>query len=115
MLKSLFNNNNMKPSSMERNVEGLITKYPGKIPVIIIDKDNVFHKTKFLIPNTYTIGMFMGVLRNHTEIKRSQAMFLFFDNILSPTNATIGELYEKYKNEEDLCLYGTVTLENTFG
>ena len=100
--------------STSEKLDGLISKWPGKIPIVVIDKDNIFHKTKFLIPESYTVGMFMAVLRNYTEINKSQALYLFFDNILPSTNSTIGEMYETYKSSDNV-VYTTVTLENTFG
>ena len=98
---------------MEEKVDGLLNRYPGKVPIIINDQNNIFHKTKFLIPESYTVGMFMAVLRNYTEIKKHQALFMFFDGILPSSNSTIGELYLKYRKEN--MLECTVTLENTFG
>jgi hypothetical protein len=103
----------MKSMMMDEKVDGLLHRYPGKIPVIINDKNNIFHKTKFLIPESYTVGMLMAVLRNYTEVKKYQALFLFFDGVLPSSNSTIGELFIKYRNENILeCV---VTLENTFG
>ena len=94
-------------------------KYPDRIPVIC-EKDPrsggdfELIKTKFLVPQTLTVGQFVYVIRKQISLSPEKAIFLFVNNELPPTSALMSEIYEKHK-EIDNFLFFHVALENTFG
>lgn len=93
-------------------------KYPDRIPVIVEknDKSKIeqIDRNKFLVPNDLTVGQFAYVIRKRINLNHEQAMFLFINNIIPPTNALINVLYDE-RCDDDGFLYMTYSGENTFG
>tara|TARA_Y100000389_G_C17421902_1_gene497206 strand:- start:123 stop:467 length:345 start_codon:yes stop_codon:yes gene_type:complete len=94
-------------------------KYPDKIPVIIkkssIDKNlKEIDREKYLIPFTLLISQLHYIVRKKININAEQAIYLFCNNKLISTSETIGNIYNKNKNEDGF-LYIEYTAENTFG
>ena len=95
-------------------------KYPDRLPVIVETLPNMninFDSKKFLTPRDISMGGFLTELRKHTKLSPEEALYIFCgdkNGVLVPTNQTINEIYEKYKDEDGF-LYITVALENTFG
>ena len=93
-------------------------KYPNSICTIVEKSRNskiqIIDKKKFLIPKDLTIGQFMYVLRKRIKLQSSEAIFIFINNILPQSTATIGSIYDKYQNEDGF-LYMNYSGENTFG
>ena len=97
-------------------ISKLMNKYPDKVPIVIDDLDeNIIKKKKYLIPRSYTVGQFMTILKNNSTLKKYQAIFLMFDNILAPCSADIGSIYDMYYDTHNHLLYATIPIENTFG
>lgn len=98
----------------------LIQRYPDRVP-IVLERDPKcttvpdIDKKKYLVPNDYTVGQFVCIMRNRMRLNNSVAMFVFIDNILPSTSECISHLYYRYKNELDSLLYITYSGENTFG
>ena len=93
-------------------------KYSDRIPVIV-DKSkksdlNDLDKKKYLVPDNYTVGQFVYVIRRRISIPKEKSIFVFIQNVLPPTSALMSEMYDKYK-EHDGFLYITYSGENTFG
>jgi GABA(A) receptor-associated protein len=110
-----------KEHSFEKRRELCITmknRFPKRIPVIVEVFQNSslkLDRKKFLTPDDISVGAFLTEIRKHSSLRPEEAMFLFCNNtILVPTGNTMGQLYEKYKDEDGF-LYITVALENTFG
>lgn len=97
----------------------LLQKYPDRVPVIL-EKDTRcktvpdIDKKKYLVPNDYTLGQFVYIIRKRLQLKASVAIFVFVDNILPSTSDTIAHLYAKHKHADHF-LYITYSGENTFG
>ena len=73
------------------------------------------NKKKYLVPLDLTVGQFIFVIRRRLKLDAAKAIFLFVNNqIIPPSNASLGELYEEYKSEDGF-LYMTYSGENTFG
>jgi GABA(A) receptor-associated protein len=122
------NLNNIIPSTRAvdprfTRVEALrvLNKYPDRIPVIVNRAANASEKTphidcqKFLVPDELTMGQFMYVIRKRMQLAPYEAMFLFIDGVIPPTNSLMSTVYEDMKDEDTLFLYVTYSLENTFG
>lgn len=97
----------------------VIGKHPDRLPIIIESNDQELldriNRTKYLIPNTMTVGGFITVLRRRIDLEPSEAIFVLVDgSILPPTAATMSELYNQYQ-DRDHFLYLLVTKESTFG
>jgi GABA(A) receptor-associated protein len=99
----------------------VLNKYPDRIPVIVTRSTNASDKTpyldrqKFLVPADLTIGQFMYVIRKRMQLAPYEAMFLFIDGAILPTNSLMSVVYEEMKDEDTLFLYAIYSLENTFG
>jgi len=98
-------------------------KYPGRIPIHINRaKDSrlpPFDKTKYLVPHDFTMGQMIYTVRKRMELKAQQAIFVYImfndrQELLAPTSATLGDLYDKYKDADGL-LYLQCAGENAFG
>ncbi len=104
-----------------RKVEAsrILKRYPTRIPVICERADTsdiaLIDKHKYLVPTELIMGQFIFVIRRRLKLDAAKAIFLFVNNqIIPPSNASLGELYEEYKSEDGF-LYMTYSGENTFG
>ena len=103
----------------ERTAKDLRDKYPDRIPVIVSKSQscnlNEIDKCKYLVPDNYTVGQFVYIIRKRIVIPKEKAIFIFFiENVLFPTSALMSEMYDKYKDKDGF-LYITYSGENTFG
>lgn len=99
--------------------ERLREKFPGRVPVFVFraygSRDIPdLTKHKFLVPTTMAIGSFTYTVRKQLALAPEKALFLFINNTLPTTSATIGEMYSVYKGD-DGALRFVYTSENTFG
>lgn len=110
-------------TTLEKRIElkrRICENYPNRVPIIVsIPSCEKIHlkKDKFLVSKDLSIASFLTELHKHSDIDSSKAIFIFCgkNNVLVPTNYTLGQVYEKYVDTEDGFLYITLTLENTFG
>ena len=94
----------------------ILTKYKDSIP-IYIDFTNLskpIEKSKFVIPNGFTIGQLLTAVRMKMSLSPSCALFIFINNRLVPVTSTISTIYESNKDEDGF-LYVCCSEENTFG
>uniref|UniRef100_A0A665TRS6 Gamma-aminobutyric acid receptor-associated protein-like 2 n=1 Tax=Echeneis naucrates TaxID=173247 RepID=A0A665TRS6_ECHNA len=93
-------------------------KYPDRVPVIvekvsgsqIVDID----KRKYLVPSDITVAQFMWIIRKRIQLPSEKAIFLFVDKTVPQSSLTMGQLYDKEKDEDGF-LYVSYSGENTFG
>ena len=111
-----------KHSLIQRKLmsDTIFFKFPDMRPIICEahNKDKFkLTKEKFLCPLNLTIGQLLIVVRKRIipEISKNEALYLFINNKIVPTNNKIADIYEKYKDAEDNVLYLLVDKENTFG
>ena len=110
-----------KEKSLEERKEesaGILRKYEGHIPVIV-DKDPKcqlpdIERQKFLVPADLTIGHFVFVVRKRINLQSSDAIFIFVNKKLPSQNATIGQLYNDYKDEDGF-MYCTYSSDTAYG
>ena len=94
-------------------------KYPNRVPVILekyygaTNAPNI-DKNKYLVPNDVTVGGFSYIIRRRLKMNEKEALFLFCNHTIPPTSELMGDVYEKYKDEDGF-MYMTFTTENTFG
>jgi GABA(A) receptor-associated protein len=127
---TLFNTNKKYKdlfSKEERIAESnrIIAKYPDYIPVIIdcSDKIGKLRKQKFLVPSEVSASHLLHSVRKQFETKKSDAIFMFCDNMLICPTTMMKVLYTDYKiknkitdgGESDKFLYIEMNLESVFG
>lgn len=94
-------------------------KYPDRVP-IIVERDPKsdtpdIDKNKFLSPCTFTMGQFIFVIRKRMKLPPEKALYVFIENSIPPTAATLSSIYEEKQDKEDGFLYMRYSSENTFG
>lgn len=93
-------------------------KYPDRVPVIVEKAPKTRHpaldKKKFLVPNDLTVGQFYFLIRKRINIRPDDALFLFVNNVIPPTSATLGLLYHEHR-DKDYFLYMAYSDENVYG
>jgi GABA(A) receptor-associated protein len=94
-------------------------KYPERYPIIVTkDKGSTLNnidKSKFLGPDSLTLGQFLHIVRKKIELNDNETLFLFINgSILVNNSETIGNIYNIYKDEDGF-LYITYCNENVFG
>jgi GABA(A) receptor-associated protein len=97
----------------------VLTKYPERKPIICERLNGTngtpqIDKKKYLIPNEFTIGQLIYVIRERLKLKPNEAIFIFINGKIMSTSSTINDIYETNK-ENDGFLYIQYSKENTFG
>ncbi|KAF7285907.1 GABA type A receptor-associated protein autophagy-related 8a [Rhynchophorus ferrugineus] len=104
----------------KRKSEGLKIreKHADRVPVIIEKapkaKIGNVDKNKYLVPSDLTLGQFYFLIRKRIHLRPEDALFFFVNNVIPPTSATMGSLYEEH-HEEDAFLYIAYSDENVYG
>ena len=96
-------------------------KYPDRIPIIcekIYNARNTpnLDKKKYLVPDDYTIGQFLFIIRRRNELhnKSTQSIYLFIDGGIPSTSNYLRTIYNQHKDSDGF-LYIEYSSENTFG
>uniref|UniRef100_A0A4X2LVP9 Gamma-aminobutyric acid receptor-associated protein-like 2 n=1 Tax=Vombatus ursinus TaxID=29139 RepID=A0A4X2LVP9_VOMUR len=93
-------------------------KHSYRVPVIvekisgsqIVDTD----KLKYLVPPDITAAQFMWIISKWIQLPSEEAIFLFVDKTVPQSSLTMGQLYEKEKDEDGF-LFVAYSGENTSG
>lgn len=51
-------------------------------------------KKKYLVPSDLTVGQFYFLIRKRIQLRAEDALFFFVNNVIPPTSATMGQLYQ---------------------
>ena len=51
-------------------------------------------KKKYLVPSDLTVGQFYFLIRKRISLRPEDALFFFVNNVIPPTSATMGSLYQ---------------------
>ena len=95
----------------------ILKKYPDKIPLIIEKSNNCIYnidKNKYLVPKDIKMQQLLFIIRKRLKIKDSEAIFIYINDRLQPSNSYISEIYDNNKDEDGF-LYINYSTENTFG
>lgn len=96
----------------------IMEKYEDRIPIIVTrDKKSKLEdidKNKFLAPEDLTVAQFISVIRKRIKLSESEAMYIFVNNTLPTTSASLSTIYAQHKDEDGF-LYVTYCAENVFG
>ena len=71
-------------------------------------------KKKYLVPSDLTVGQFYFLIRKRIHLRPEDALFFFVNNVIPPTCATMGSLYQEH-HEEDYFLYIAYSDESVYG
>lgn len=94
----------------------ILNKYKDSVP-IYIDFTNLskqIEKSKFVIPNGFTVGQLLTAIRMKMTLNPACALFIFINNHLVPVTSIISNVYQENKDEDGF-LYVCCSEENTFG
>ena len=61
-----------------------------------------------------TVGQFYFLIRKRIHLRPEDALFFFVNNVIPPTSATMGQLYQEH-HEEDFFLYIAYSDESVYG
>lgn len=93
-------------------------KYPERVPVMVERAKgcnlNIIDKKKYLVPCDLTIGQFISIIRQRIKLPPDKAIFIFINNVLPSTSATIGNIYHEMKHGDGF-LYIYYNGESVFG
>jgi GABA(A) receptor-associated protein len=93
-------------------------EHPGRVPIIAEVSESSGYpqldKTKYLCPTDMTLGQFVYIVTRRLKLQESQALFIFINNKIFPTEHLMSEIYRTEKHEDGF-LYCLITAENTFG
>ncbi|MCL4129584.1 UNVERIFIED_CONTAM: hypothetical protein GTU68_036789 [Idotea baltica] len=84
----------------KRKAEGekIRRKYPDRVPVIVEKAPKArigdLDKKKYLVPSDLTVGQFYFLIRKRIHLRPEDALFFFVNNVIPPTSATMGSLYQ---------------------
>ena len=104
----------------KRRAEGekIRRKYPDRVPVIVEKAPKArigdLDKKKYLVPSDLTVGQFYFLIRKRISLRPEDALFFFVNNVIPPTSATMGSLYQEH-HEEDFFLYIAYSDESVYG
>lgn len=60
-------------------------------------------KKKYLVPSDLTVGQFYFLIRKRIHLRPEDALFFFVNNVIPPTSATMGSLYQ-VQDKQSICL-----------
>ena len=98
----------------------ILQNHPDKIPVIL-EKDknctlNKPIKTKYILSKEVTMAEFIKIIREKLELKPERALFFLVNGKNSVTmTEDLGNIYSKFKDQEDGFLYMTYSEEIVYG
>jgi hypothetical protein len=119
--KFKFKEENSNIELRKKDCDKIRKDYSNKIP-IICEKDSnkpnlqEIDKSKFLVPDDLQVSQFSSMIRQRINIDNKKAIYLLFAGQYSVTmDATMSEVYEKFKDPEDGFLYVVYSCEETWG
>ncbi|NXO01120.1 GBRAP protein, partial [Rhinopomastus cyanomelas] len=80
----------------KRRCEGekIRKKYPDRVPVRAEERGGL---GSLPLPNTFpppAVGQFYFLIRKRIHLRAEDALFFFVNNVIPPTSATMGQLYQ---------------------
>merc|ERR1711934_1019048 len=75
-----------------------------RVPVIVEKAPKArigdLDKKKYLVPSDLTVGQFYFLIRKRISLRPEDALFFFVNNVIPPTSATMGSLYQEHHEED---------------
>lgn len=116
--KSIFRNTTCFEKRQNESKK-ILDRYPERIPIICERSQQhndipELDRKKYLVPNDFTIGQFLFIIRKRMRLSQEKAIFIFINNSLYPSNELLSKVYQTQKNEDGF-LYISYSGETTFG
>jgi GABA(A) receptor-associated protein len=98
----------------------IMAKYPDKIPVVVEKaqktRDSLpdLKKWKYVVPRDVTMGQMIYLIRQYLTLPPEEALFLFVENTLVPSNERIVDTWTRYRSD-DGALHVLYSGESAFG
>ena len=101
--------------SEKNDFQKLVEKYPHRVPVIIKTIGGLkLKKYKYLVPRDLCLFDFQIYIRkNLSSLGPNESIFMFINEKIYPLTEQLDMLWAK--ENENFCLYITISKENTFG
>ncbi len=96
----------------------ILAKYMDRIPLIVekVSKNDMdIDKKKFLVPNDFSVGQLMYVLRRRINLTPEKAMFIFIGNTIPNVSMSMNDIYANYRDEDGFLYLNYSTEESVFG
>ena len=98
----------------------IMSEYSDKIPVVLERakncKINKIIKTKYILSKESNVCEFISVIRKKLELEPGKALFFLANGKFTLSgNEDMGQIYKKYKDDEDDFLYLAYSEEEVFG
>ena len=71
-------------------------------------------KKKFLVPAELNVGQFVYVIRKRLRLSPEKAIFLFMENMLPPTGASMSQMYKDHADSDGF-LYAMAAGDHVYG
>lgn len=103
-----------------RESRRIIEKYHDRIPTICERSKlagrncPIIDKNKYLVPNDFTLGQFIFVIRKRMKLPPEKAIFIFVNGNIPHSSERMIEIYSRHKDGDGF-LYLSYTLESVFG
>lgn len=100
----------------KKQSSNILNKYKDSVPIYIdfTTLSKPIEKSKFVIPNGFTMGQLLTAIRMKMSLNPACALFIFINNRLIPVTTVVSTVYETNKDEDGF-LYVCCSEENTFG
>lgn len=70
-------------------------------------------KKKYLVPSDLTVGQFYFLIRKRIYLRPEDALFFFVNNVIPPTSATMGSLYQvNFAHANMIFMWNSITMNN---
>ena len=96
----------------------VLQKYPGRAMVVMYHDGRaetpLLKRTKFVCPSELSVAQLMVILRKNVHLDSSQALFVFYQNLLLPGNTTLAQARASH-GDLDGILHLTYSCESSFG
>ena len=91
-------------------------RFPDRVLVIVETNNNLppLDKNKYLVPNDFTVGQFITVLRKKIDISPDKAIYFFVNNTVPSVTKLMSQLDQQFRSSDGY-LYIKLEDENTFG
>ncbi len=101
-----------------RELDTLHKKYPNHICVFVQQSSRSadlppLDKHKYLVPKDLTVGSFMFMIRKRMSLPAEKALFIFVNDMIPTSSATLAELYAQHGSKGYLNV--VYAGESTFG
>lgn len=74
----------------------------------------MFTTNKLFLHAIVSVGQFYFLIRKRIHLRPEDALFFFVNNVIPPTSATMGQLYQEH-HEEDFFIYIAYSDESVYG